>query len=559
MSTGGRDESLERLTERLRLALDAGGLGTWMWDLGTGIVDWDERLESLFGLAPGTFDGQFETYRSLLHPDDVDEVVGVVKRALDDHARYLVEHRVVWPDGSVRWLLAAGQATVDEAGEATGIIGCVTDVTTQVEAEHHRQQLMREAVESAQQERRSRSRLELLGRINDALNLSRDRAELMEAVVATSVPHLGDICSIHVLPDSGSGPPKVAVAAVDADLEELARRSFELEPYDSQAAEGVGTVIRTGTTEFTFDREAPGPSSSITVPLRKRNRILGAMQFAMGAPVRRYTPDDVTLAEAIASRIASSLENRRLSEHQVAIAATLQASLLPTEIPEIGGIDLAVRYWATGEGTEVGGDFYDVFQLADGAWAFVIGDVCGTGPTAAGVTGLARHTIAAAAWHGDEPSEVLRHLNRTMLQRKIDTFCTAAVMQLTEARGRFDVALACGGHPLPVVVRADGTVSTLGRPGNMLGVFDDVRVATSTDALHVGDVVVFYTDGVTDVPPPHDLDPEQFAAMVRTAALSTTTADELLGHLDAELAGLLAIEARVDDMALFALRIEAVP
>ena len=131
--------------------------------------------------------------------------------------------------------------------------------------------------------------------------------------------------------------------------------------------------------------------------------MVGGIQFVMTSSNRRYTDADVALAQVVAGRIASSLENRRLSEEQHHIAVTLQTSLLPDELPVIPGVDLAVRYWAAGEGVVTGGDFYDVLDLGADRWGVVIGDVCGTGPAAAAVTGLARHTIASAAWHGDSP------------------------------------------------------------------------------------------------------------------------------------------------------------
>ena len=183
-------------------------------------------------------------------------------------------------------------------------------------------------------------------------------------------------------------------------------------PYDPDARLGVARVIQSGHTEFYPDitaevldeLDAPrelreviaelGLRSTIAVALRKRGRVLGALQFAMSRTSRRYTADDVMLAQSVAARIASSIENLRLHEEQRVIARTLQHSLLPAALPTIPGIEVAVRYWPAGEANDVGGDFYDVFALdPPGQWAVVIGDVCGTGPAAAALTGLARHSI----------------------------------------------------------------------------------------------------------------------------------------------------------------------
>ena len=114
------EQRMRDLSEHFRLALQAGGLGTWRWDMATGATVWDERLEALFGLAPGGFDGTFETYISLLHPDDRDDVLAHVQRRVDSASFYRVEHRIVWPDGSVHWIAGAGAVTVDERGVVTG-------------------------------------------------------------------------------------------------------------------------------------------------------------------------------------------------------------------------------------------------------------------------------------------------------------------------------------------------------------------------------------------------------------------------------------------------------
>ena len=108
------------------MALEAGGLGTWRWDMTTGLTAWDEQMEALFGLAPGAFDGSFEMYVSLLHPEDRDRVLAAVRAAVEELTPYRFEHRVVWPDGSVHWLACAGSVTVSR-GVATGTVGCSAD------------------------------------------------------------------------------------------------------------------------------------------------------------------------------------------------------------------------------------------------------------------------------------------------------------------------------------------------------------------------------------------------------------------------------------------------
>jgi PAS domain S-box-containing protein len=554
------------LTEHLRLALDAGRLGTFRWDRATGIVVWDEKLEALFGLAPGTFEGTFEAYVALLHPGDREMVLGVVEDALTRGSHYAVEHRVVWPDGTVRWLHGSGQVTFDAAGNVTGTIGCSRDITVQVELDRQRDELTRRALDAAERERINRERLEVLSAINDALAAAGTREEVMANVVHAAVPAFADWCSLHVL---GDGPaPDVAVAHADPKKVAYARALRALNPWDPDAPRGIPKVIRTGEPDFfpIIDDAALdeidasdelrqvvadlGLRSGIQVPLRKRGRVIGALQLVMTGSHRLYTEDDFTLAQAIASRVASTLENRRLAQQQREIASALQASLLPATLPEIPGIRLAVRYWANGETVEVGGDFYDAFPIDEHTWGLVIGDVCGTGPKAAAITGLARHSIAAAAWRGADHRTVLQTLNTTLRRRGAEAFCTALYATIETGDTGSTLELASAGHPLPVLVTAAGEVSLIGAPGRLAGLFDDIEVSVRSRAINPGDCIVFYTDGATDVAPPHALDPTQLQELVRKAAATGPDPEDIADRLEKLLSAILPIADRRDDIAI---------
>jgi serine phosphatase RsbU (regulator of sigma subunit) len=292
--------------------------------------------------------------------------------------------------------------------------------------------------------------------------------------------------------------------------------------------------------------------SAIAVPLVKRGRVLGAMQFVNSESSRAYTEADLALAEAVAARIASTLTNIRLTERQHMIATTLQASLLPDSLPEIDGLEIAVRYWAAGEGTQVGGDFYDVFEI-DTGWAVVIGDVCGTGPAAASLTGLVRHTIRALAWQNARHDEVLRQVNNAILRSGRSTFCTALFATLTRTADGFLFETASGGHPLPIVRHGGGAATSTGKPGTLLGVYPQSLSTTVSTALAPGDTVVMYTDGVTDVRPPHDLDTPELEALVERASDATDSAAAVADALGREVSAILPIADRNDDIAILVL------
>ncbi|WP_329287676.1 PP2C family protein-serine/threonine phosphatase [Streptomyces sp. NBC_00691] len=181
--------------------------------------------------------------------------------------------------------------------------------------------------------------------------------------------------------------------------------------------------------------------------------------------------------------------------------AVLQQSLLPAQLPAIPGLEAAAHYH-TASRDLLGGDFYDLFPLGTGRWAFFLGDVCGKGPQAAAVTSLTRYTLRAAALHDPDPITVLTTLNTVLHQRYTsgDTrYCTAIFGTLHPGDGHVDVHLASGGHPSALIQRADGSADYLPTPGGMLvGVLPDVQFASAHTRLSSGDTMLLYTDGLTE-------------------------------------------------------------
>jgi PAS domain S-box-containing protein len=326
------ERRLTDLAERLHLALDAGGFGTWRWDMPTGRTHWDVRLEELFGLEPGTFDGTFEGWVKGLHPDDRDQAMAAVDAAVASKGSYVVQHRTVWPDGTVRWLEGRGAVTLDEDGEVTGTIGCCGDVTERILATEELEVAVEALRQAAEAERVNAERLEFLVAINDAVGEAVDTTSLATNVAFSAVPRLGDWCTVAILPEGGAPHPDVAVAHVDpamvAYAEELQRRF----PFDPNAETGVAGVLRTGVPELIVeiddalidDADVPDEAkdvvralalrSSIIVPIRVGPRVLGAMQFVNSGTSRRYTDEDLSLAEVVGERVGAAIENIRLTE-----------------------------------------------------------------------------------------------------------------------------------------------------------------------------------------------------------------------------------------------------
>ncbi len=181
-----------------------------------------------------------------------------------------------------------------------------------------------------------------------------------------------------------------------------------------------------------------------------------------------------------------------------ALARTLQQTLIPPSAPDVPGLDVAAVYRPAGNGEEVGGDFYDIFQISDREWFVAIGDVCGKGVEAAVVTALARYTVRAAAVRFPDPGQSLEMLNEVLLHHETDRFCTVAAVRLRQQGGSWLATTATGGHPLPLLVREGASVTSVGEPGSLMGVVDDPVLRDTQVALRPGDTLVLFTDGVTE-------------------------------------------------------------
>ena len=373
---------------------------------------------------------------------------------------------------------------------------------------------------------RAQERLAFLAEASQILSSSLDYRETLTKISRLVIPRLADWCVIEVA-EGDHSTRQLAIAHVDESKEEVARELLRRYPPDRNAPIGVPRVMRTGRSEIypriddsLLEKSAQDAEhleilksldlrSAMVVPLRARGRTLGAITFVSSKPGRFYGEDDLSLAEDLARRAALAMDNALLfqetdesKERFAYLARALQESLLPPRIEGIPGIESAVRYRPAAEGNQVGGDFYDLFQVAEGDWGIVVGDVCGKGARAAALTGLARHTIRAVALREPDPVTILGMLNQAIIKESEGNhspqFCTVAYARLQPLEEGARLTISCGGHPLPYVVRADGSVERAGTPGMLLGLFPDADINAHQIELASGDAAFFYTDGVTD-------------------------------------------------------------
>ncbi len=277
-----------------------------------------------------------------------------------------------------------GQDEIDLIGLAAGRIALAVDRAQAYEAEHD-----------------ARLRLELLARTSDVLGESLDFRAALGSLTHLIVPHLADWCAVDLVEPDRSH--RTWVAHSDPAKVDLARELVRRYPADPEAAAGA-SGLRTN------DAEAPSPvpaafqeagddeehrailrgldvRSAIVTPLTARGRTHGTLTLVTAESGRTYGPDDAAFATELARRAATAIDTARLYQDRDQVARTLQRSLLPPDLPDVPGIELAAVYHPAGGGGDVGGDFYDAFETGESGLFLAIGDVCGKGAPAAALTG----------------------------------------------------------------------------------------------------------------------------------------------------------------------------
>ncbi|MGW7265651.1 SpoIIE family protein phosphatase [Streptomyces sp. NPDC054842] len=384
------------------------------------------------------------------------------------------------------------------------------------------------AVESArlgELERLRRGSLSFLVEASDLLAGTLDRDQTLALMAQMTVPTLATWCAVYTIADQSSDPYLSYVLHEDEErIDGLKALLSKIDPPDPVPTPGARVwsapadaahqaALRTSMRSLGLG-ESPSSGSGIgttlataaavggetvVLPLVARNRVIGML--TLGKPSDEHFRQEILeLAEDLSRRAALALDNARLYSERTAISQSLQRSLLPPELPVIDGVEVEVIYRAAGEGNEVGGDFYDVFPIRDGAYGFAIGDVCGTGPEAAAVTGLARHALRLLAREGFGGPAVLERLNSAILDEGARSrFLTLLYGELwPQEDGSAVLKVVCAGHPLPLRLRQDGTVEPAAEPQPLLGVMDDLELYEQTVTLDPGDVLLCVTDGVTE-------------------------------------------------------------
>jgi serine phosphatase RsbU (regulator of sigma subunit) len=401
-----------------------------------------------------------------------------------------------------------------------------------------------------------------------------DNSTFSEAVTLQRCARLlaGDIASWIIVDIERSGQLRrqFVIGPHGEGPDELARKVRAVDPQPDSVAAQVHSAGRSVVLAHTDDAGlldadpdgTPllmllGVTSLLSVPISDGVTSYGVLTLARQAAEGRFTIADLALVEELGEHLGVAIRVDRMFRHRSAVAEALQGSLLPASLPEVPGLDLSAAYVPASEGLEVSGDFYDVFPV-QGGWAITVGDVCGKGQEAAAMTAAARHAIRVIAHWNPDPVDVLAKANEVILAGDYeDRFVTAKLAYLRWDGDRLRVELASSGHPGPAVVRPDGRVDVLSGGGLPLGLFPDAEPERETLELGQGDLLFFYSDGVTDARSPDmqyfedRLADELAGAAGRTAAQTTRMVQDLVARF--------AQDDLRDDMTILVARVTLPP
>jgi PAS domain S-box-containing protein len=357
---------------------------------------------------------------------------------------------------------------------------------------------------------------------------------------------------------SGGELESIARAARDADPEpdslpwqvhesgkSLLQARFDDTGLLGTAPDGVPMLMKLGAT------------SVLSVPIADADRGYGVITLCRQTSEGPFQIADLALAEELGAQLAVAIRVDRLFRRRSEVAEALQASLLPRVLPDVPGVELAAAYMGATDGLDVGGDFYDVYPIP-GGWGLAIGDVAGKGQEAAALTAAARYAIRVIAHWEADPVSVLTKANDVLAsEQSSGQFVTAKTAHMAWRGTSLHVSLGTAGHPGPAVIRSDGRVEMLGGGGLPLGLFPVAQPGLDQVELAPGDLLFFYTDGLTETRSPEtryfeELLPDELVA------LAGRSAAEVVAEVQARAEAFSAGEMR-DDLTVLALRVTDPP
>ncbi len=447
--------------------------------------EWFEYAGRPVSAGPDSYD---EQWFSAVYPDDRERCRQALKDGVATGAAFSLELRLRRADGGARWF----RVDVSPLGgaNAKGWVGICTDI---------------------EEYKRLGQRFAFIAKAGEVLAESLDLQTTLDRLLAIIVPEFGDWAAIDLFDENGR-LKTVAVMHADRRKAKLVKRLLGRYNHDPRAEPNIAAVLEKNRplivreiSDELLERHAAakllpvirelGPRSAVTVPLRTHGRTIGSLVAYWAETARVYSDDDLPLFEQITKRAAAAIDNARLYEREREIAAEFQRAALPISLPDVVEAHFDGIYVPANDRELIGGDWYDALRLNDGRIVLSIGDVAGSGLSAAVIMSSMRQVIRGVAQVYADPIAMLDAADRTLKTEYPDTFVTAFV-------GVFDplartLTHASAGHPPPLLVDESRNVTLLGESGLPLGL--RVRGETPTTTVLPNDgLIVLYSDGLVE-------------------------------------------------------------
>ncbi len=449
------------------------------------------KIEDLLGYDPENFMKNSNSWLEHLYPEDHEKILADVDRLSKAKEPIVLEYRMVSRDGRVKWFRDEAQLVRDESGEPLFYQGVMFDIT-------ERKQIEEALCES---EKRYRTLFELsvaLNYINKAINSTLDFDQIMRRVVIESTTAIGSEAAAIIMHEGDrwvarytSGLPR-GMAGMRFTSDEAGALVLAARIRRPVAVNDTSHDKRVNCKEM----EKYGIRSFLSVPLIVKSGVIGALSFYYRSNPIKFDEVQIDFATKLATSISLALENVHLYEAEHKIADTLQEALLI--MPDrTEGVDYGYLYRSATEAAKVGGDFYDIFEIEHGKVGVVIGDVSGKGIEATALTSLVKNTIKAHAYEGGTPALIMSKTNDLVLKNSSPSiFVTVFFGVLDTATGKLTYCNA--GHPPVIVKRVNSGVELLGRHSPVVGAFPKMHYRSGKAKLEHGDILVLYTDGITE-------------------------------------------------------------
>ncbi|MDT0492910.1 SpoIIE family protein phosphatase [Streptomyces griseus] len=529
------------------LSLALNRMGSFDWDLDTGLMHMDQPALDVFDLTAEEYDDRPASLAQRVPTDEAVRLDGMVSQALKSgRVNYGAYFRIQRRDGTLRWTHTQGFVRRDETGRPRRIIGIVRDATQELADSSARQELDLDRRQRTSLVEGTTAALAHARTVKDVIAVLKNSQGLAHLGATSLVMGLLESGRIHLVADGPEGAyvPGTRFTRVDEQypMSEVVRT---LTPRFIESAEDFADsypILWPSISHL-------GITSAAYMPLIAQARPIGALGL-LYRDKAGFTPDERNLLMALGTSIAQSLQRAMLYEQEHDLAEGLQQAMLPRRIPAVPGAQVAVRYRSARLGRDIGGDWYDLIPLPGGRVGAVIGDVQGHDTHAAAVMGQLRIVLRAYAAEGHSPATVMARASVFLHELDTDRFatCTYAEVDLTTGVVQFVRA----GHVDPLVRDVDGSCRRMpaegGLPLGLSAEFGRLEYPVGTAELDPGQTMILFTDGLVELPG-SDLDE---GMQLLTTLVSN--GPQNLQKLADELCDAVDVRGGQDDVALLLLR-----